>query len=124
MTTAPDSLMRTLERTVQGAILLSMATAATAQAPIVLPGAPGESARELTAEEATDIADTSYSPADVRFMQDMIPHHHQAVQMAELVADRTNREEVVDAAGRITLSQQDEMEFMERGLRDPGGAAR
>ena len=123
MTTAPDSLMRTLERTVKGAILLSMATAATAQAPIVQPGAPGESARELTAEEATDIAVTSYSPADVRFMQDMIPHHHQAVQMAELVADRTNREEVVDAAGRITLSQQDEMEFMERWLSDRGEPA-
>ena len=97
-----------------------MATAATAQAPIVQPGAPGETARELTAEEATDIAVTSHSPDDVRFMQDMIPHHNQAVQMAELVADRTNREEVVDAAGRITLSQQDEMEFMERWLGDRG----
>ena len=117
---APDYLLRLLQRAFAGALLLGMATAATAQAPIVQPGAPGESARELTAEEATDIAVTSHSPDDVRFMQDMIPHHNQAVQMAELVEDRTNRPEVVDAAGRITLSQQDEMEFMEQWLSDRG----
>ena len=67
-----------------------------------------------------DIAVTSHSQDDVRFMQDMIPHHNQAVEMAELVEDRTNRPEVVDAAGRITLSQQDEMEFMEQWLSDRG----
>ena len=120
MNIAPDYLLRLLQRAFAGALLLSMATTTTAQAPIVQPGAPGESARELTAEEATDIAVTSHSPDDVRFMQDMIPHHNQAVQMAELVEDRTNRPEVVDAAGRITLSQQDEMEFMERWLNDRG----
>ena len=117
---APDYLLRLHQRALAGALLLGMATAATAQAPIVQPGAPGESARELTAEEATDIAVTSHSPDDVMFMQDMIPHHNQAVQMAELVEDRTNRPEVVDAAGRITLSQQDEMEFMDQWLSDRG----
>ena len=120
MTEAPDHLLRLLQRAFAGVLLLGMATAATAQAPIVQPGAPGESARELTADEAIDIAVTSHSPDDVRFMQDMIPHHNQAVQMAELVEDRTNRPEVVDAAGRITLSQQDEMEFMEQWLNDRG----
>ena len=110
--------MRRLQRTCVALILLGTTSVATAQAPIVQPGAPGETARELTAEEATDIAVTSHSPDDVRFMQDMIPHHDQAVQMADLVADRTNRPEVVDAAGRITLSQQDEIEFMEQWLTD------
>ena len=117
---APDTMIRRLQRAFAGVLLLGMAAAATAQTPIVQPGAPGESARELTADEAIDIAVTSHSPDDVRFMQDMIPHHNQAVQMAELVEDRTNRPEVVDAAGRITLSQQDEMEFMERWLSDRG----
>ena len=120
VTIAPGYLCRLLRQTLTVVPLLGMATAANAQAPIVQPGAPGEAARELTAEEATDIAVTSHSPDDVRFLQDMIPHHNQAVQMAELVADRTNRPEVVDAAGRITLSQQDEMEFMERWLSDRG----
>ena len=43
-------------------------TASVAQAPIIQPGAPGEPARELSAEEAIEIADTSHSPADALFM--------------------------------------------------------
>jgi uncharacterized protein (DUF305 family) len=92
--------------------------AAAADAPIVQPGAPGESVRELTAEEAVAIASSSYSPADVRFMQDMIPHHHQALEMAALVADRTNRQELIDVAGRINTSQSDEIELMQQWLRE------
>jgi uncharacterized protein (DUF305 family) len=91
-----------------------------AQAPIVHPGAPGEDARDLTADEAVLIAETAYSPDDVRFMQDMIPHHHQAMQMAALVGDRTNRREIVDLAGRIAASQGDEIAFMQKWLRDRG----
>jgi uncharacterized protein (DUF305 family) len=87
-----------------------------AEAPIVHPGAPGQSARVLSAEEAVEIAGTAYSPADARFMQDMIPHHHQAIEMAELVADRTNRQELLDVAGRIDASQADEIEFMQEWL--------
>ncbi len=91
-----------------------------AQVPILQPGAPGEPVRELSPEEAIEIADTGYSPADVRFMQDMIPHHHQAVEMAALVADRTNRPELIDVAGRIDASQKDEIEFMQRWLGERG----
>jgi len=102
-------------------ILLGQASVALAQeAPIIQPGAPGEPVRELSAEDAIKIADTSYSPADARFMSDMIPHHHQALQMAELVADRTNNPELLDAAGRINASQGDEIEFMQGWLRDRG----
>ena len=91
-----------------------------AEAPIVQPGAPGEESRALSAEEAIEIADTGHSPADALFMQDMIPHHHQAIVMAELVADRTNRQELIDVAGRINASQGDEIEFMQQWLRDRG----
>ena len=98
--------------------ILSCATISFAQdAPIIQPGAIGDAPRELSAEEAIKVAKTSYSPADVTFMQDMIPHHNQAVQMAELVADRTNRPELVDVAGRIDVSQADEIEFMQQWLR-------
>ncbi|MEO1251690.1 MAG: DUF305 domain-containing protein [Pseudomonadota bacterium] len=98
---------------------LACATSAAAQnVPIVQPGAPGESGRELDAAEAIDIADTRYSADDVKFMQDMIPHHQQAVEMSALVADRTNRESIIDIAGRITASQADEISFMQQWLRD------
>ena len=101
-------------------VTLVLSTLALADTPIIKPGAPGQSATELSADEAIRIADTSYSPADVQFMTDMIPHHHQALQMAELVGDRTNTQELLDIAGRIDVSQADEIEFMQGWLRDRG----
>ncbi len=118
MITTPDSLYR---HALCGVILFSLATIGMAQdAPIIQPGAPGKPARQLKAEEAIEIANTSHSPDDVQFMQDMIPHHSQAMEMAELVADRTNRPELVDVAGRINVSQRDEIDFMRQWLRSRG----
>jgi uncharacterized protein (DUF305 family) len=99
---------------------LLAAGAASAQVPILQPGRPGEPPRELSAEEATEIAETAYSPADVQFMQDMIPHHHQALEMAELVAERTNNPTLVEVAGRIDASQRDEIDFMQDWLAERG----
>ncbi len=104
-------------------ITLLNASLAADDPPIVKPGAPGEDSQSLSAEEAINIAVTGYSPDDVRFMQDMIPHHHQAVVMAELVDTRTNQPELSDAAGRIKLSQQDEIDFMQRWLTERGESA-
>jgi len=121
LTATFDSLIRLLRCACTGVILLGQATVGMAQeVPIVQPGAPGDPARELSAEEAIEIANTRYSPDDITFMQDMIPHHNQAVQMAELVADRTNRRELNDVAGRIDVSQVDEIEFMQQWLRERG----
>ncbi len=117
MTATRDSLIQLFLRACLAATLLGQATTAMSQAPIIQPGAPGGSLRELSAEEAIKIANSGYSPADVQFMQDMIPHHHQAIEMAELVADRTNRPELIDVAGRINASQGDEIEFMQNWLR-------
>lgn len=111
-------------RLVLGGSIVGLAVfvgAAIAQdAPIVQPGAPGKQARLLTASEAAKIADNRFSPDDVRFMQDMILHHHQAVQMAALVRDRTNRKALVDVAGRIDASQADEIDFMRKWLLERG----
>ncbi len=115
-----DSLIRQLRCACLGAFLLGPATAAMAQAPIIQPGAPGEPARELSAEKAIEIADTGHSPDDAQFMHDMIPHHHQAIEMAVLVAERTNRPELIDVAGRINASQGDEIAFMQQWLRERG----
>ena len=113
-------LIRLPQRLLLNLVLLGVAPVGMVQAPIIQPGPPGSPARALSAEEAIGIADTSYSPADVRFMQDMIPHHYQALEMAELVTDRTNRPELIDVAGRINVSQQDEIEFMQQWLRERG----
>ena len=66
-----------------------LSTSIAQAAPIILPGAPGKGVQELTPEEAIEIADTSYTRDDAMFMKDMIPHHQQAVLMAELVEERT-----------------------------------
>ncbi len=103
------------------ASLLATTTVLAAQdAPIVQPGAPGASARVLTAEEATRLAQVTYTPADVAFMQGMIVHHQQAVDMAALVAERTNNETIVALGGRIDASQKDEMKFMTEWLSGKG----
>ncbi|MDH4072247.1 MAG: DUF305 domain-containing protein, partial [Gammaproteobacteria bacterium] len=116
-----DSITRPWFRVFVGTAILATAAAGLAQeVTIVQPGAPGQAARDLTAEEAIEIAESSYSPDDVKFMQDMIPHHNQAVQMAALVADRTNLAELRDVAGRIDASQVDEIDFMKGWLAERG----
>lgn len=101
-------------------LVAATGSAMAQDAPIVQPGAPGQATRALTAEEAVQIAENRYSEDDVQFMQDMIHHHHQAVQMAALVGDRTNRPEVIEIAGRIDASQADEITFMQTWLRERG----
>ncbi len=104
-------------RTVTAASLLTIAVSLAApafaqEAPIIQPGAPGGENRTLKAEDASKLADTGYSPADVAFMQMMIPHHAQALDLVELVEGRTSNPDMVKIAGRIKASQEDEIKFM------------
>lgn len=98
--------------------LISTIVAHAQEIPIVQPGAPGKPARTLSVEDATKIANTSFSINDVIFMQNMIPHHGQAVDMAVLVESRTNNKELIDIAGRIRKSQEDEISFMKSWLQE------
>ena len=91
---------------------------AASEAPIILPGAPGEESKNLDAEDATNIANTSYIVADVKFLQGMIVHHEQAILMSSMVGKRTNNPTIVDLADRIDASQEDEISFMEGWLKD------
>jgi len=94
------------------AVLAGAGTIAAAQAPIVQPGAPGQPGRVLTSSEAIKLANTAYSPADVTFMQNMIVHHSQALEMATLAKSRTNNAPILKTADRIDAGQKDEMKFM------------
>jgi uncharacterized protein (DUF305 family) len=102
------------------ALLTAAASISVAQAPIVNPGAPGAAPRELRPDEAIALARTAYTRADVAFLQSMIPHHQQAIDMAALARSRTNREELLEAAGRIDSSQKDEISFMQTWLEEHG----
>ena len=87
---------------------------------IIQPGAPGEASKTLDPQAASNIADTSYIKADVKFLQGMIIHHQQAVLMSSMADKRTNNKTIVDLAKRIDVSQEDEINFMESWLYDRG----
>jgi uncharacterized protein (DUF305 family) len=116
------SIRKLLGGSVAAGVLLAASGAFAQQAPIVQPGAPGQATRALTGDEASRIANNRYSADDVKFMQDMILHHGQAVEMAALVEGRTNTQAVKDIAARIDASQADEIEFMRGWLRERGEA--
>ncbi|MBO80659.1 DUF305 domain-containing protein [Citromicrobium bathyomarinum] len=107
------------------ASLLALATPLAAQqAPIIQPGAPGSENRTLRAEDATKLAATTFTPQDARFMQMMIPHHAQAVDMVALVEERTSNPDILAIAGRISAGQDDEIAFMRDWLASRGQATR
>ena len=93
-----------------------------AGAQIVQPGAPGEASQVITAEQAADRSRVRHTDADIRFMQRMIGHHAQALDMARLVGARTARDAIRKLALRIELSQADEITMMEEWLRRRGAA--
>ncbi len=103
-----------------GSVFLSLASMSQAQPPIVQPGAPGQPSRTISAADASDLAGIRYSEADVRFMQGMISHHAQALEMTELLDSRTESEAMRQTARRIDLSQEDEIEMMQDWLRERG----
>jgi uncharacterized protein (DUF305 family) len=74
---------------------------ATDSAPNAAPGsAPPASSSAATAE---------HNDADIRFAQMMIPHHRQAVAMAEVAADRADSQPVTDLADQIRAAQEPEI---------------
>jgi uncharacterized protein (DUF305 family) len=109
------------------AILLSVWAAAchptaASHPPLIQPGAPGQASREIAPDKASDQSHVQFTPADVRFMQGMIGHHAQALEMTALVPSRTSSEDLKKLAMRIDVSQADEIKMMERWLQNRGQA--
>jgi uncharacterized protein (DUF305 family) len=89
--------------------------------PIVQPGAPGHDSKILTqATAASEAVPHEPSEADVKFMQGMIMHHSQAVEMTTLLMTRSQDKKVHALGERINVSQTDEMNFMKRWLQERG----
>jgi uncharacterized protein (DUF305 family) len=87
---------------------------------LVQPGAPGQPTRTISAQKASDLSQVQFSAADVQFMQGMIGHHAQALEMAALVPERTLRDDMRLLAKRIEVSQADEIQMMQRWLEARG----
>src|SRR6266404_6186548 len=81
---------------------------------VVQPGAPGQPTRTLPPSTRAKLPPRS--PVDVEFMQGMIMHHAQAVEMTALISSHTQNKELRLLGARISKSQSDEIEFMKRWL--------
>jgi uncharacterized protein (DUF305 family) len=88
--------------------------------PIFNPGAPGAASRVISAAEAVELGRTSFTADDVAFMQHMIVHHGQAVEMVELLRTRGVHPTVRRLGQRIALSQEAEIALMRGWLTDRG----
>jgi uncharacterized protein (DUF305 family) len=112
-------------------IAMSLPTVATAALIAACAGArpPATTAAAATADPAprdsvaTVPARRGYVAADVRFMQDMIAHHAQALAMVAMVPTHGAGDAVRLAAERIDVTQRDEIALMQRWLRRRGEAA-
>ncbi len=105
------------------AVSVPICPAARAQqaAPVVVqPGAPGQPSKRLPASTTGKLPPRSHT--DVEFMQGMIMHHSQAVEMTALIASHTENKDLRTLGARISSSQSDEIKFMKRWLAARGEA--
>ena len=91
---------------------LGIGCAGGQSARVVQPGAPGQPSR-VTDGSAAGVR---YTEADVRFMQGMIGHHAQALEMTALLRTRSRNETMKLLAQRIDVSQTDEIRTMKEWL--------
>ncbi|HEU5412627.1 MAG TPA: DUF305 domain-containing protein [Candidatus Angelobacter sp.] len=84
-------------------------------APVVVqPGAPGQPTKKLPASTTGKLPPRSQ--AEVDFMQGMIMHHAQAVEMTALIRSHTENKDLRLLGARISRSQTDEIQMMKRWL--------
>jgi uncharacterized protein (DUF305 family) len=81
---------------------------------VVQPGAPGKPSKTLPPSTRGTLP--KRSQADVEFMQGMIMHHSQAVEMTALIPSHTENKDLRSLGARISSSQSDEIKFMQRWL--------
>jgi uncharacterized protein (DUF305 family) len=108
--------------TIVSAACLSSAAAPqqsdSAKPVVVQPGAPGAPGKTLPSSTRATLP--PLSEADVEFMQGMIMHHAQAVEMTAMIPTHTQNKNLNSLGARISSSQSDEIKFMKRWLATRG----
>ena len=85
--------------------------------PLIQPGAPGQPAKVVAPESATDLSRVGHTEADVKFMQGMIGHHLQAIEMVNYIKTNSTNEDLKKLGLRIQVSQEDEIAMMQGWLK-------
>jgi uncharacterized protein (DUF305 family) len=99
-------------------ITLSLQAAPPPPPVTVKPGAPGEPTTIVSGSGARTL--NKHTAADTKFMQGMIHHHAQAIEMVELLKKNTRRKDMQMLGLKIEVSQNDEMKMMRTWLKDRG----
>jgi uncharacterized protein (DUF305 family) len=101
----------------------AVALAQEPPAPIVQPGAPGQNSKTLSAAAIASAPRPGPLKADITFMQGMIMHHSQAIEMTNLMPARTHNKALLEFGKRISISQGDEIKWMQKWLEARGQPA-
>ena len=99
-------------------LIEQMLSDTTEAAVVIQPGAPGQEGTIIEDADALSLGLGSHTPADVAFMQGMIHHHAQAIEMVELMDGRTNARDLIMLGKRIDISQQSEIKLMVNWLKE------
>ena len=114
--------MKTTARIAPIVLAVTLAACRTASGPttpqIMQPGSPGQDTRTVSASQASDLSKVRFTEADVKFMQGMIGHHTQAIEMVDLLKTRTASDGMKKLALRIEVSQEDEIKMMQEWLQN------
>jgi uncharacterized protein (DUF305 family) len=88
--------------------------------PLIQPGAPGQAGKIVAPAQATDLSKVRHTEADLKFMQGMIGHHLQAIDMVALINKNSGNEDLKKLGLRIQVSQDDEIKMMQDWLKARG----
>jgi uncharacterized protein (DUF305 family) len=120
--------MKSVKRLRFATVLLAVIAASCHKHSIIQPGAPGTASRVIGADKAVDLSRVQATKADIEFMQGMIHHHLQAIDMTNLLAANSESADMRKLGLRMSLSQSDEIKMMRhwlevRGQEVPGDHA-
>jgi uncharacterized protein (DUF305 family) len=92
------------------------ASSAPAAQAVVQPGAPGQDSSVVS--KVPEFHDNHFADADVKFMQGMIHHHHQALLMVAMIPTHTTTPQLQELGRKIEISQTGEIQAMKEWLTD------
>ncbi|MEU8237582.1 DUF305 domain-containing protein [Actinoplanes missouriensis] len=93
-------------------------SASSSPVPVLLPGRPGESAKVSDSDQVKAPDGSAYNSIDVAYVQMMIAHHQQAVEMADLAPSRAGNAALKRLAERISVGQKLEIDYLKSWLKD------
>jgi uncharacterized protein (DUF305 family) len=101
--------------------VFSLVTATLAAAALVAACSSGESHSSMSDTSKQTIPESAnFNATDVGFAQGMIPHHAQAVEMADLALEKSTNADVLALAKQIKASQNPEIQTMSGWLQSWG----